>query len=39
MPQTNMFNEATLREILLISWEKHLSKRSAIIDDGVIKLL
>ena len=39
MSWTNIFNEATFREMLLTSWEKHLSKRSLIIDDDVINLL
>ena len=34
-----MLNEATFREMLLISWEKHLSTCSLIIDDDVINLL
>ena len=34
-----MFNEATFQEMLLTSWEKHLSKRTLIIDDEVINLL
>ena len=39
MSGTKIFNEATFREMLLTSWEKHLSKCSLIIDDDVINLL
>ena len=34
-----MFYEAMFQEMLLTSWEKHLSKRSLIIDDDVINFL
>ena len=39
MSCTNMFNEATFREMLPTSWEKHFSKRTLIIDHDVINLL
>ena len=34
-----MFKEAMFREMLITSWEKHLSKCSLIIDDDMINLL